>query len=492
MKNTYGLPFNFKNSYLDLPRGLYALVSPTKVTAPKVAVFNYDLAKEMNLETNENSFGDIAGMLGGNKIPGGAVPLAQAYAGHQFGYFTMLGDGRAILLGEHITEKNKRFDIQLKGAGRTPYSRNGDGRATVGSMLREYLISEAIHALNIPSTRSLAVVLTGEKVERALPQPGAILTRIASSHIRTGTFEYAGNFLSKQDLMALFDYTISRHYPQLHSSVNKVEDFLKAIMERQIDLIVNWLRVGFIHGVMNTDNMSIAGETIDYGPCAFMNAYDPETVFSSIDHYGRYSFINQPDIGQWNLAVLADVLLPLTETTKGNITDALQEILKEYPGQFRKKYLSMMRMKLGFLEEHINDGLIIEELLIWMKKNKADYTNTFFYLTTDHFSQSTLYSDVYKDPTFREWLRTWEARVCLNTGGVHSARQLMMQHNPVYIPRNHLVEAALEKATWEEDYSAFDQLLHFITRPYTYDAPSSKFQQPPKEGDDGYKTFCGT
>ena len=487
MSKKPGLSFNFNNTYINLPEGLYSLVNPTPVKQPKVAIFNRQLAAELGF--NENySDDDIAQILSGNILPKNAQALAQAYAGHQFGHFTMLGDGRAILLGEQIAPTGERFDIQLKGSGRTPYSRGGDGRATISSMLREYLMSEALHALGIPSTRSLAVVLTGEEVYRELALPGAILTRIASSHIRVGTFEYAARFLGQEKLKLLLDYTCQRHFPDLLEEEKRAEHFLRKVIEKQLDLIVDWLRVGFIHGVMNTDNMSIPGKTIDYGPCAFMNAYDPGTVFSSIDHQGRYAYMNQPAIGQWNIAVLATTLLPLIHADEKKATSIAQEILNTYPHLFRQKYLTMLRKKLGIRSEKVDDGAFIDELLTWMKKSGADYTNTFSYLTGRNIPDT----DIYNDSEFKAWHIRWTERINSSENGITTAQKIMEIHNPIYIPRNHLVEEALEEATWKSDYRKFNQLLNVITHPYTYNFENKEFQSLPAAGDNEYLTYCGT
>ncbi len=481
------LKFNFINTYINLPEDFYSLVHPTPVKQPKVAIFNRQLASELGLNDNFSE-DDIAQTLSGNFLPQNAQALAQAYAGHQFGHFTTLGDGRAILLGEQITPTGERFDIQLKGSGRTPYSRGGDGRATISSMLREYLISESLHALRIPSTRSLAVVLSGEEAYRELATPGAILTRVASSHIRVGTFEFAARFLGPEKLKTLLDYTCQRHFPQLLEKEKLAEEFLKNVMQKQLDLIVDWLRVGFIHGVMNTDNMSISGETIDYGPCAFMNAYDPGTVFSSIDHQGRYAYINQPAIGQWNLAVLATTLLPTIHSDQKTATVIAQEILNTYTQLFRQKYADMLRRKLGLISEEADDSKLIDELLTWMKNSGADYTNTFSFLT----GRSIPESDIYNDSEFTYWKDRWTSRINSTENGAEEAIKIMENNNPVYIPRNHLVEEALEEATWKSDYTKFKSLLMVLSQPYTFHPEHQEYQNSPEGGDRDYLTYCGT
>ena len=329
--------WHFDNSYSKLPNTMLSKLSPVPVKAPKLAILNHSLSKELGLNFSNTSDENLASMFAGNLLPEGSDTIAQAYAGHQFGYFTMLGDGRAIVIGEHISKNNKRFDIQFKGSGKTPFSRNGDGRAALGPMLREYIISEAMHGLNIPTTRSLAVVKTGEDVIRETPLPGAILTRVAASHIRVGTFQYMTATEDEKNLKTLADYTIDRHYPNIKNSNTTALDLLKIVIEKQTKLVTDWMRVGFIHGVMNTDNMTISGETIDYGPCAFMDVYDPETVFSSIDQHGRYAYFNQPGITKWNLARFAETLIPLINDNKDKAIEIATETINSFAGLYKKK-----------------------------------------------------------------------------------------------------------------------------------------------------------
>jgi len=352
-------------------------ILPESVSSPKLIILNNELSKNLDLNFYNVSERDLAYMFAGNLLPEGSESISQAYAGHQFGHFTMLGDGRAIIIGEHLTKKNKRFDIQFKGSGITPYSRNADGRAALGPMLREYIISEAMYGLNIPTTRSLAVVTTGENVIRETSLPGAILTRVALSHIRVGTFQYASMFSDLKTLKMLVDYTINRHYPELRNKNNQALELLKIVLKQQTQLVTNWMRVGFIHGVMNTDNMAISGETIDYGPCAFMNIYDPETVFSSIDHHGRYAYFNQPGITKWNLTRFAETLIPLINEDKTKSIEIAKETLNNFTNLYKKYWLQMMRRKIGLFGEHPQDENLINDLLEWMKKSKADYTNTY-------------------------------------------------------------------------------------------------------------------
>ena len=369
--------WHFDNTYSRLPKVMSSQLTPIPVENPKLTIFNHGFSKELGLDFSSLNNNQIASIFSGNLLPKESKCIAQAYAGHQFGYFTMLGDGRAILIGEHLSKNNKRFDIQFKGSGKTPYSRNGDGRAALGPMLREYIVSEAMHSLGIPTTRSLAVVKTGENVIRETPLPGAILTRVAASHIRVGTFQYVTATEDEKNLKTLFDYTIDRHYPNIKDSKTPAIDLLKIVMEKQIKLVVDWMRVGFIHGVMNTDNMAISGETIDYGPCAFMDAYDPETVFSSIDHNGRYAYFNQPGITKWNLARFAETLLPLIDKNKDKAIKIVTEIINNFGEIYKKNWLEMMRKKLGLIEKKNNDEKLINDLLSLLHEQKADYTNTF-------------------------------------------------------------------------------------------------------------------
>jgi serine/tyrosine/threonine adenylyltransferase len=480
--------FNLNNSYTKLPPKTYTFVKPTFVTQPEIGLFNFDLAEQLGLQFTPTDTQEIAQIFSGNVIPQGAEPLAQAYAGHQFGHFNMLGDGRAILLGEQITPNNVRFDIQLKGSGETPYSRRGDGRATFRSMLREYLISEAMHGLQIKTTRSLAVIGSGEKVYREEIQDGAILTRIASSHIRVGTFEYAKNYLSTQELEALLNYTVERHYPSIAKSRNKALEFFKIVMQQQIALVVQWMRVGFIHGVMNTDNMSIAGETIDYGPCAFMNAYNPKTVFSAIDTSGRYAFGNQPKIIYWNLSCLAEALLPLIHADIDTAVKLAEAELANFSTQFNQQWMNMMGEKIGCTNAHNNPAIqqLIRDLLDWMETNKADYTNTFLVIQNQLPA-----TDIYLDGSFKIWCNTWQNLVTTNQS-LQQAVAIMQKNNPIFIPRNHLVEQALDACSYAKDYTLFNELLAVVSNPYTLNEAFNYYTEPPLSGDAHYKTFCGT
>jgi len=479
--------FNFNNTYINLPKAFYTELSPVPVRKPEMVTFNAPLASDMGLDFSGISTDAKAALFGGNIMPEGAEPLAQAYAGHQFGHFTMLGDGRAILWGEHITPSGQRLDIQFKGSGPTPYSRGADGRAVLGPMLREYITSEAMHALNIPTTRSLAVVTNGEKVYRETGLPGAILTRIASSHIRVGTFEYAALQQDKGITQKLVNYTIDRHYPWIKEEHNKTLSLLKAVIEKQADLIIHWMRVGFIHGVMNTDNMTLSGETIDYGPCAFMDAYNPKTVFSSIDHMGRYAYANQPNIAQWNLARLAETMLPLLDDEIEKAADTIEEVINGFGALYKDKWLSMMRAKLGLFGARAEDESLITDLLGWMQRVGADYTNTFQHLTEDKPPQG----EPYNDRAFKEWYTHWQAQLAKNTKPLKSSLSLMRANNPAVIPRNHKVEQVLDAAT-NGNLKPLKNLLAALQEPYKNRSDLKPYQSPPEPEDRVYQTFCGT
>jgi len=479
--------WRFDNTYSKLPDTMLSKLAPTPVKAPKVVILNHSLSKELGLDFSNTSNENLALIFSGNFLPEGSDAIAQAYAGHQFGHFTMLGDGRAIVIGEHISKNNQRFDIQFKGSGKTPFSRNGDGRAALGPMLREYIISEAIHALNIPTTRSLAVIKTGETVMRETPLIGAILTRVAKSHIRVGTFQYAVISDDKKNLKTLFDYTVDRHYPHIKDSKTPALDLIKTVIEKQTKLVVDWMRVGFIHGVMNTDNMAISGETIDYGPCAFMDTYDPETVFSSIDQQGRYAYFNQPGIAKWNLARFAESLIPLIDDNKDKAIKIATETINGFAELYKKNWFEMMRKKLGLLGEDLKDEGLIIDLLTWMHQNKADYTNTFCYLMNKKIKEDKIYDN----QGFISWKQQWQERLKLHNNSPEKSLKLMRSANPLVIPRNHKVEEALEAAN-NDDLNPMKNLLKVLEKPYESQEGISEYQSPAPASDIKYQTFCGT
>lgn len=486
-KETIGIGFNFENTYVDLPEMFFTKKGPSHVKAPSLVKLNSSLAKELGLNIDALQSNEGVEILSGNKIPEGSIPLAQAYAGHQFGHFTLLGDGRALLLGEHINPKGERIDIQLKGSGRTPYSRGGDGKAALGPMLREYIISEAMHALNIPTTRSLAVTKTGEAVIRETYLKGAVLTRIASSHIRVGTFQYARNWGTVEEIKKLADYTLKRHFKEIENEENPYISLLKEVIKRQAELIAKWQLVGFIHGVMNTDNMTISGETIDYGPCAFMDTYDPETVFSSIDIYGRYAYKNQPNMALWNLARFAETLLPLLSTDQDEAINLAEDALSEFSEIFKNNWISGMRAKLGIFNEETEDKELITNLLNIMQKYKADYTNTFRALTIDDLNGS----EIFNSEEFKEWYKMWQERLSRQDESKDLLKKLMKSSNPAVIPRNHRVEEALEAAE-KGDYSVMDKLLDVLINPFEYSKDQEEYAKLPKPSSCKYKTYCGT
>jgi uncharacterized protein YdiU (UPF0061 family) len=482
-----GVGWRFDNTYARLPGVLFAPAGSAALRAPRVSVLNHRLAGELGLDLSALSPEAAAALFAGQDLPAGSKPIAQAYAGHQFGHFTMLGDGRAILLGEHRTPGGRLVDIQLKGAGRTRFSRGGDGLAALGPMLREYVISEAMAALGIPTTRSLAVVTTGEPVYRESVKRGAVLTRVAQSHLRVGTFEYLAARGDESTLRVLADYAIDRHYPVLAGAPHKYLEFFRAVADRQAALVARWQLVGFIHGVMNTDNMAVSGETIDYGPCAFMNAYRPDTVFSSIDHGGRYAYGNQPAIAQWNLARFAEALLPLLGPDQEKAVALASEALGEYPALFEGYWLAGMRKKLGLQTEDASDVELIRSLLHWMEKSRVDFTNTFRDLSAGWPPAG----DRYRDPAFQAWYSRWQDRLGRDGRPNTSAYAVMRAVNPAVIPRNHRVEEALSAAEEHDDLSVLHRLLVSLASPYEAGADSAPYQDPPTD-ECNYRTFCGT
>ncbi|WP_434088019.1 protein adenylyltransferase SelO [Cytobacillus solani] len=480
--------WNFDNSYARLPNSFYSSMSPNPVHEPKLVILNGSLAASLGLDLQELQSEENVSVFAGNQFPKSASPLAQAYAGHQFGHFTMLGDGRAILIGEQITPNGERYDIQLKGSGRTPYSRGGDGRAALAPMLREYIISEAMYGLGIPTTRSLAVVTTGESIIRETYLPGAILTRVAASHIRVGTFQYASKLSTEENLKILADYTIDRHFSEIDSSDKRYLSLLKEVINRQAKLVAKWQLVGFIHGVMNTDNMSICGETIDYGPCAFMDTYNPATVFSSIDTRGRYAYGNQPYIASWNLARLAETLLPLLHENEEKALEMAQDAIGQFTELYQANWLAGMRAKLGIFNTEEQDEDLVKDLLKMMEIYQADFTNTFRSLTFDRHEDLVLFG---KDE-FSQWVELWKARLQRQQESIESSKQLMRDSNPAVIPRNHRVEEALDAAVDEGDYSVMERLLEVLSKPYAHTEKQAEYCTQPLPSDRPYRTFCGT
>src|SRR5688572_25217555 len=497
--------WRLEHTYGDLPQRFWTPAAPTPVREPRLVAFNRPLATMLGLDADTLDGAAGAAIFAGNVLPEGARPIAQAYAGHQFGHFTGLGDGRAILLGEQVAPTGERFDIQLKGAGQTRFSRRGDGRAALGPMLREYIISEAMHALGIPTTRSLAVVTTGEPVYRETQLQGAVLTRVAASHIRVGTMQWAAAH-DESATRALADYTLARHYSDLADSPDRYMALFEAILARQAALIARWQLVGFIHGVMNTDNMALSGETIDYGPCAFMDAYDPATVFSSIDHGGRYAYGNQPPIAQWNLARLAEAMLPLFDADTDRAVEQATEALNRFPELFHRHWLDGMRAKLGLFTREDEDEALVNGLLAWMRQRSADFTNTFRSLTSlvrdsggpDAFAPSELQRSTEGPPLrsadadseFEAWRCRWVARLGRQPQSRAESETSMRQHNPAVIPRNHNVYAALTAAT-SRDLSVMKRLLEVLATPYDHDRDLPAFTAPGSSAQP-YRTFCGT
>jgi len=486
MKNNVSLSdpgWNLQNSYTQISDKLFSELKPDAVNNPSTIIINNQLAKKLGLNLKGISEKDLSNLFSGNQLPHGAKPFAQAYAGHQFGQFTILGDGRAHVIGEQMTPEGEIFDIQYKGSGRTPYSRGGDGKAALGPMLREYLISEAMYYLGIPTTRSLAVVETGEKVYREVPLKGSILTRVASSHIRIGTFQFLAAHKDYEGMKSLLDFSIKRHFSNLKFSENLAIEFIKAVMQKQINLIVEWMRVGFIHGVMNTDNSTISGETIDYGPCAFMDHYDANTVFSSIDTQGRYSFANQPSIIQWNLVRLAECLLPLIDKDEKRSIEIAQNLINTFSLLFKDKWLQMMKKKLGIKDQSEDDEELINNLIKWMQQKKPDFTNTFCNLMNyDHADDKE-----FEDDEFNIWKREWKKRVKSK-----EYLDVMMSCNPILIPRNYLVEDALSEAEIDGKLDKFNELNEIISSPYQLKKVNIKYLKTPTKTNIPYKTFCGT
>lgn len=487
--DAHDIGWRFDNSYARLPEAFFVQAKPAEVPSPRLVIANYRLAEELGVDLRSLSEEQLAQLFAGQVLPEGSDPIAQAYAGHQFGGFTMLGDGRAILLAQHRTPAGQLVDIQFKGSGRTHFSRGGDGLAALGPMLREYLISEAMHALGIPTTRSLAVVTTGKLVRRDELLPGAILTRVASSHIRVGTFQYAAARGDVANLQTLADYAIGRHYPQLAAVADgKYREFLRAVIEQQAKLVAQWQCVGFVHGVMNTDNMTISGETIDYGPCAFMDHYHDQTVFSSIDHGGRYAYGNQPNIALWNLSRFAEALLPLLEADLNAAVEQATAELEAFSTKFRGDWLTGMRKKLGLGTEESEDLDLIQALLVMMQEAGADFTNTFRELSCSELPTR----EFFHSAPFRAWYATWEKRRQRDRLDRSQSAALMNSVNPDVVPRNHRVEEALAAASHDGDLEPLDRLLAALETPYECQASHTQYCEPPPPSFGRYQTFCGT
>ena len=489
--------FSFDNSYARLPERFFARLPPTPVSEPRLIRLNEKLALDLRLSPERLTAPEGLDVLAGNRVPEGAEPLAMAYAGFQFGsWVPQLGDGRAILLGELIDREGVRRDVQLKGSGRTPFSRNGDGRAALGPVLREYITSEAMAALGIPSTRSLAAVATGERIRRETYLPGAVLTRVAQSHIRVGTFQFFAGSRDYAGVRALADHVIARHYPEASESDNPILALLDAVIERQAALVARWQLVGFIHGVMNTDNMSIAGETIDYGPCAFMDSYHPDTVYSSIDHRGRYAYGNQPSIAQWNLAGLANALLPLIADDEDSAVALATEMIQSFPMRFAHYYRPGLLRKLGLGEACEGDLELAQDLLRRMAENAADFTLTFRRLgdLVDSSSKSDDWvGGLFENPVaFDEWAVRWRRRLGSEDRSPVALRSDMRLVNPAFIPRNHRVEEAIKAAVEQEDLEPFEQLIEVLASPYEDQASQEHYAEPPRPDQIVRETFCGT
>jgi len=488
--------FPFQNTYAALPANFFARVAPTPVASPRLIKLNRPLAIHLGLDPDRLASPEGTEILAGKSIPDGAEPIAMAYAGHQFGHFVpQLGDGRAILLGEVIDADGMRRDIQLKGSGPTPFSRRGDGRAALGPVLREYIVSEAMAALGIPTTRSLAAVMSGENVMREMPLPGAVLTRVASSHIRVGTFQYFAARGDTEGVRRLADHVIERHYPHLAKSARPYHALLQAVIARQAELVARWLLVGFIHGVMNTDNTSISGETIDYGPCAFMDHYDPAKVFSSIDEMGRYAYANQPRIALWNLTRLAECLLPLFSDDQDKAIAEAQTALGAFAEVFSSGYQAGLRRKLGLFTTQDGDAALAQGLLDAMAKNHADFTLTFRRLgdaALDPAGDAEV-RQLFADPTaYDEWASRWRRRTGEEPQSSAERQAAMRSVNPAFIPRNHRVEAVIEAAVNRDDFVPFEELLTVLSKPFEDQPAYAAYADAPEPHQCVLQTFCGT
>ncbi|MGN6730855.1 MAG: protein adenylyltransferase SelO [Candidatus Binatia bacterium] len=483
--------FPFDNTYARELDGFYVNWKATQVRSPRLVKFNRELAEELGLDGDALDSDQGAQIFAGNAKPEGAMPLAQAYAGHQFGGFVpQLGDGRALLLGEIIDRRRHRRDIQLKGSGRTPFSRAGDGRAALGPVLREYLLGEAMHSLGIPTTRALAAVVTGEPVFRESILPGAVLTRVAASHIRVGTFQFFAARGEHDKVHRLADYVIDRHYPEIKGRENAYLELIDRVSNVQAALVARWMHVGFIHGVMNTDNMAISGETIDYGPCAFMDDYDPATVFSSIDSHGRYAYANQPRIAQWNLARFAETLLPLIDADRTRAIARATDVVNTFPEKYEQQWLTGMRAKLGLLSEEEADLNLATGFLTAMEGNKVDYTLAFRSLVDAAVGKENRIRALFADPSaYDAWSEQWRARLSRDTAVPRERGEKMRLANPAFIPRNHRVEEALSAAVEQTDFGPFDTLLKILSHPFEDQPEFAAFAEAPPEGQGRYRTY---
>lgn len=472
---------NFDNSYINLPEIFYAPAEPTKARGAQLVRFNHALAEYLNIDIANVSDHALAEIFSGNIVPNGADPIAQAYGGHQFGHFNILGDGRAILLGETIAKDNQRYDVQLKGAGRTAFSRNGDGRAALGPVLREYLVSEFMNALNIPTTRALCFVKSGEKVQRETALDGAILTRIAKSHIRFGTFQYIAAMGNAADLKTLADYVIKRHFPNIENTENKYFELLKEITKAHAKLVANWMSIGFIHGVMNTDNASICGITIDYGPCAFMDNYNPQQVYSFIDKRGRYRYENQPNVTQWNLARLAESLLPLIDSDSDKAIAIAEQVIIDFMDIYKNEYYSLMRDKLGLQKYLKGDDELVDGFLDYLSENNLDFTNSF----------RDLSKKISEEPS-NDWYANWQKRLWQENNDKDKITKILNQTNPAIIMRNHIIERAINAAYQLGDYTLFNEMLLASQTPFEANPKYEYLTKPPRENEIVQNTFCGT
>ena len=486
--------FRFDNSYVRELPGLYEPWQSTRAPAPRLLALNDELATELGLDADGLRAPEGVAVLAGNATPDGASPVAQAYAGHQFGWFSpRLGDGRALLLGEVLDVHGRRRDLHLKGSGRTPFARGGDGKAAVAPMLREFAIGEAMHALGIPTTRALAVVATGDQVARDTVLPGAVLTRVAASHLRVGTFEYAAAQSDPTLVRRLADHAIARHYPHAVEAEDPYLAFFEGVIDAQASLVARWMLVGFIHGVMNTDNMTISGETIDYGPCAFMDAFETAMVFSSIDHGGRYAYGNQPQVAQWNLARFAETLLPLFDSETDTALAAASEVLQSFPGRFQEYWELGMRAKLGMTASRLEEaGAVIDELLGLLQAQQVDFTSCFRALSSAVLGDVARARSLFREPSaFDAWADRWRAQLSLQASDPRVIAAAMDRANPVYIPRNHRVEEALAAAS-AGDLRPFWRLLGVLAKPFDERPGLEPYAAPAPPSFGPYRTFCGT